>query len=238
MSDDIIYSPAWWIPGGHLQTLWGKLARRQKPAPTALERWDTPDGDFLEVHRLGAADSSPRVMLLHGLEGTVRSHYAQGLLNEITTFAAFTALLMFVFAIAGVALGRGLVDRKAPPVQRYSVADSERDRADTDVFAAVGAREYPDDDKSATAEGTSAARTESLTSTPTEPREAESAGSEPTLPTARAFDGDRPLPSVRPVTEYQISPSSMTKRPAVKSRSAPACWYKNSRSRVHKFISD
>lgn len=63
--------------------------------------------------------------------------YAQGLLNEVTTFAAFTALLMFVFAIAGVALGRGLVDRKAPPVQRYSVADSERDRADTDVFEAV-----------------------------------------------------------------------------------------------------
>jgi hypothetical protein len=111
--------------------------------------------------------------------------YAQGLLNEITTFAAFTALLMFVFAIAGVALGRGLVDRKAPPVQRYSVADSERDRADTDVFAAVGARNYPDDDRSATAEGTSAARTESITSTPTEPREAESAGAEPTTDKGR-----------------------------------------------------
>jgi len=60
--------------------------------------------------------------------------YAQGLLNEVTTFAAFTALLMFVLAIAGVALGRGLVDRKAPPIQRRSAAD---DRADTDVFEAV-----------------------------------------------------------------------------------------------------
>ena len=52
-------------------------------------------------------------------------------------FAAFTALLMFVFAITGVALGRGLVDRNAPPIQRYSAADGERDRADTDVFEAV-----------------------------------------------------------------------------------------------------
>jgi hypothetical protein len=60
--------------------------------------------------------------------------YAQGLLNEITTFAAFTALLTFVFAIGGVSLGRGLVDRKAPPIERRG-ADS--DRADTDVFAAV-----------------------------------------------------------------------------------------------------
>jgi predicted alpha/beta-fold hydrolase len=82
MQREIIYSPAWWIPGGHLQTLWGKLFRRQAPAPTTLERWDTPDGDFVEVHRLAAAYGAPRLLLLHGLEGTVRSHYAQGLLNE------------------------------------------------------------------------------------------------------------------------------------------------------------
>lgn len=82
MGREIIYSPAWWIPGGHLQTLWGKLFRRQAVAPTVLERWDTPDGDFLELHRLSAPAGAPRVMLLHGLEGTVRSHYAQGLLNE------------------------------------------------------------------------------------------------------------------------------------------------------------
>jgi MFS family permease len=60
--------------------------------------------------------------------------YAQGLLNEVTTFAAFTALLMFVFALAGVALGRALVDRHAPTVQRHS---ADGDRADTDVFEAV-----------------------------------------------------------------------------------------------------
>src|SRR4030088_712823 len=82
MERDIFYSPAWWIPGGHLQTLWGKLFRRQVPAPTVLERWETPDGDFVGVHRLGAEPGAPRVLLLHGLEGTVRSHYAQALLNE------------------------------------------------------------------------------------------------------------------------------------------------------------
>lgn len=47
-----------------------------------LERWDTPDGDFLEIHRLPAPAGTPRLLLLHGLEGTIRSHYAQGLLNE------------------------------------------------------------------------------------------------------------------------------------------------------------
>lgn len=60
--------------------------------------------------------------------------YAEGLLNEVTTFAAFTALLTFLFAIAGVALGRGLVDRNTPAV---STRSSDGERADTDVFAAV-----------------------------------------------------------------------------------------------------
>jgi uncharacterized membrane protein YfcA len=64
-----------------------------------------------------------------------KSLYVEALLNEVTTFAAFTALLVFLFAIAGVALGHWLVDRKAPEVSRHAGGDDER--ADTDVFAAV-----------------------------------------------------------------------------------------------------
>jgi uncharacterized protein len=95
MSRDIIYSPAWWIPGGHLQTLWGKLFRRQETAPTLVERWDTPDGDFLELHRLSARAGSPRLVLLHGLEGSVHSHYAQGFLNEARRRGWGADLLIF-----------------------------------------------------------------------------------------------------------------------------------------------
>jgi len=95
MSDDIIYSPAWWIPGGHLQTLWGKFFRRQTPAPTRVERWDTPDHDFLEIHRIDSDPATPRVLLLHGLEGTIRSHYAQGLLNEAARRGWGADLLIF-----------------------------------------------------------------------------------------------------------------------------------------------
>ena len=60
--------------------------------------------------------------------------YVEGLINEITTFAAFTALLVFVCAIIGTALGHWLGDRKAPEQSRRREDD---DRADTDVFAAV-----------------------------------------------------------------------------------------------------
>lgn len=62
--------------------------------------------------------------------------YTGGLINEVTTFAAFTALLIFLPAIILVAIGRWSVDRKAPPFSRKGMS-SDEDRADTDVFAAV-----------------------------------------------------------------------------------------------------
>ncbi|ULE32776.1 B-4DMT family transporter [Mycobacterium sp. IDR2000157661] len=62
--------------------------------------------------------------------------YVEALVNEVTTFAAFTALLVFLVAMAGVAIGRYLVDRKAPEVPHHRSTHDD-DRADTDVFAAV-----------------------------------------------------------------------------------------------------
>lgn len=73
-------------------------------------------------------------MLYNGL-------YTGGLINEVTTFAAFTALLVFVPGMGAVAIGRWLVDRKADERQRRS--DGDEDRADTDVFDAVHEDETP-----------------------------------------------------------------------------------------------
>ena len=65
-----------------------------------------------------------------------KSLYVEGLINELTTFAAFTALLVFLVSLLGVTLGRWLVDRNAPEVTRHGHAHDD-ERADTDVFAAV-----------------------------------------------------------------------------------------------------
>lgn len=62
--------------------------------------------------------------------------YVGGLLNEVTTFAAFTALLVFLPAILAVAVGRWLIDRNAPAADRRGHTYDD-ERADTDVFAAV-----------------------------------------------------------------------------------------------------
>ena len=83
-SSELTYTPAWWVPGAHLQTIWGRLFRRIPSVPLRLERWTTPDDDELEIHRLDApatsGDAPPRLVLLHGLEGSIRSKYLQGTL--------------------------------------------------------------------------------------------------------------------------------------------------------------
>ena len=69
-----------WLPGGHLQTIWPALFSRPAPGqPPAYrrERWDTPDGDFVDVDFVDAADpAAPLLVLFHGLEGSSRSPYA------------------------------------------------------------------------------------------------------------------------------------------------------------------
>ena len=79
---DAPFAPAWFAPGAHLQTLWGKLVRRPPTVVTRTERWPTPDGDELELQRLDGVAGAPRLLLLHGLEGTIRSHYLQGMLAQ------------------------------------------------------------------------------------------------------------------------------------------------------------
>jgi predicted alpha/beta-fold hydrolase len=74
------YRPAWWLPGGHAQTLWGRFARPAHRLLLTTECLRTPDGDGLEIHSVPAPANAPRVLLLHGLEGSVRSHYVGGIL--------------------------------------------------------------------------------------------------------------------------------------------------------------
>ena len=59
--------------------------------------------------------------------------YADSLGPELIVFPAFTALLVFIPATFGSALGRWLVDRKRPPKPRQRMPGSPRD----DVFAAA-----------------------------------------------------------------------------------------------------
>jgi predicted alpha/beta-fold hydrolase len=73
------YRPAWWLPGPHPQTMWGRLARPRRLVRYRREIVATRDGDELVLDHVDAPKGAPRLLLLHGLEGSSYSVYIQGL---------------------------------------------------------------------------------------------------------------------------------------------------------------
>ena len=87
-----------WLPGGNAQTIWPALFARRfdGPAPTyRRERWDTPDGDFIDVDFQDAPAglaAPPLLVLFHGLEGSSASHSS-------LAFAGVARALGWAFAV-------------------------------------------------------------------------------------------------------------------------------------------
>lgn len=83
-----VSSPAYrappWLPGGNLQTLYPALLAPRPPIDWRRERWDTPDGDFIDLDWTTApvASAAPLIVLFHGLEGNSNSHYARALMDN------------------------------------------------------------------------------------------------------------------------------------------------------------
>ncbi len=74
------FTAARWLPGAHLQTIYGALLARAPRVALKRERWETPDGDFVDVDILEGPHDAPWVQLFHGLEGSSRSPYARMLM--------------------------------------------------------------------------------------------------------------------------------------------------------------
>lgn len=76
------FRPAWWLRHPHLQTLWPYLTRKLPPHPYRHQRLQLPDSDFVDL-AWTAGESGPIVIVLHGLESSLRSPYAGGILQAI-----------------------------------------------------------------------------------------------------------------------------------------------------------
>lgn len=77
------FKAPWWLSSPHLQTLWGALIRRNPKLRPKQERMELPDGDFLDLAWVGSMSDSPIVIVLHGLNGGINSHYVMGMLSAI-----------------------------------------------------------------------------------------------------------------------------------------------------------
>ena len=60
-------------------TMWGKFFRPSRLEGVRFDHLPTPDGDELSIASAYAPEDGPRLLLLHGLEGGVRSHYVGGI---------------------------------------------------------------------------------------------------------------------------------------------------------------
>ncbi len=77
------YAAPAWLPGGHLQTIYTSLFIAAPHIDYRRERWELPDGDFIDLDWVDGIPSAPLVVLFHGLEGSSQSFYALDLMQAV-----------------------------------------------------------------------------------------------------------------------------------------------------------
>jgi predicted alpha/beta-fold hydrolase len=74
-----------WLPGGHLQTIYPATCIGKPAVHYRRERWETPDGDFIDVDFVDGKPGKPFAVMFHGLEGSSDSHYARAMMARIAS---------------------------------------------------------------------------------------------------------------------------------------------------------
>jgi predicted alpha/beta-fold hydrolase len=87
--------PAWWARGPHAQTIWGRYGRSAHVVSYEREVLATPDDDELVVDHLNGPAGTPRVVVLHGLEGSSHAVYVQGLARGLAAAGMRVSVLNF-----------------------------------------------------------------------------------------------------------------------------------------------
>jgi predicted alpha/beta-fold hydrolase len=130
------FKPAWWLRGAHAQTLWSSIVRLKPRLEIEWQRVELSDGDFIDLAWSGPKEGKT-VLILHGLEGSVNSVYASGLMHELNQRGYRACLMHF----------RGCSYQPNRLPQWYHSGQSEdpqrildflNDQMDIAVYAAVG----------------------------------------------------------------------------------------------------
>ncbi|UGQ45821.1 YheT family hydrolase [Massilia endophytica] len=77
------YRAPFWLPNGHFQTIYPATLMAKPEVAFRRERWNTPDGDFIDVDFVDGEVGQPFVLLFHGLEGSSNSHYCRAMMAEL-----------------------------------------------------------------------------------------------------------------------------------------------------------
>jgi predicted alpha/beta-fold hydrolase len=92
------FEPAFWLRNAHAQTIFAAKFRPMPPLAVECERIELDDGDFIDLSWLperSLDEAAPVVIVLHGLNGSLESKYARGLLRQVAVHGARGVLMHF-----------------------------------------------------------------------------------------------------------------------------------------------
>jgi predicted alpha/beta-fold hydrolase len=93
------FKPAWWLRSPHLQTLWPVFFKKRHELDLLPEQVELDDGDFIDLC-WSKKDSEKTVLILHGLEGDINSHYINGIIHQLER-AGYRPVLMHFRGCSG-----------------------------------------------------------------------------------------------------------------------------------------
>ncbi len=97
------FKPAFGLRNRHIQTLYPSLFRKEIQPKLETEIFELDDGDFVECswhNKPKKTTKTPIVILFHGLEGSYKSSYIQGMMNAFNKIG-FSCVLMHFRGCSG-----------------------------------------------------------------------------------------------------------------------------------------
>ena len=88
------FKAAWWLSNPHLQTLYPTFFRKPVDIKLTEERLTTPDNDFLDI-AYPKDNGGDLVLVFHGLEGSLQSHYIKGMLKALHNAGLYPIFMHF-----------------------------------------------------------------------------------------------------------------------------------------------
>lgn len=99
------FKAPFWARNRHVQTIFPRFFQSRKPFAYRQERLDLPDGDFVNVIWGESQQVEPKkglAVIFHGLEGSIKSHYANDLMAELQN-SGWQAVMMHFRGCGGEA---------------------------------------------------------------------------------------------------------------------------------------
>ncbi len=96
------FKPAFGLGNRHIQTLFPSFFKPKLDIKFEIERFELNDGDFVDCYWLDRNKHSKIVVILHGLGGSYKSHYIQGLMKKLSQ-NRFSSVLMHFRGCSGEA---------------------------------------------------------------------------------------------------------------------------------------